>query len=89
MESEGYAGAQSAFHGEQANQGGVSYLMERIFSNENLYMAASQVVRNKGAEGIDGMTYDQLFPYMQENWGQLLKELYARTGARALSLIFN
>ena len=37
-----------------------SSLMEQILSNENLNRAYLQVVRNKGAEGVDGMKYTEL-----------------------------
>jgi len=77
MESEGYDGAPSAFYGEQISQDGVPNLMERILSRDNLNMAYLQVIRNKGAEGVDGMTYDQLLPYLKKNREQLLNEIYA------------
>ena len=32
-------------------------LMEQILTNENLNQAYLQVVKNKGAEGVDGMKY--------------------------------
>ena len=34
-----------------------SSLMEQILSSDNLNRAYLQVVRNKGAEGVDGMKY--------------------------------
>ena len=37
-----------------------SSLMEQILSKENLNTAYLQVVRNKGAEGVDGMKYTEL-----------------------------
>ena len=40
-----------------------SSLMEQILSKDNLNAAYLQVVRNKGAAGIDGMTVDELGPY--------------------------
>ncbi|THB62166.1 group II intron reverse transcriptase/maturase, partial [Vagococcus silagei] len=77
MEHERYDRACSAFHGEQNNQDGVD-LFEKIISRSNLNQAYLQVVRNKGAAGIDGMTYDQLLPYLRENREVLLTQL--RTG---------
>ena len=50
-----------------------SNLMEQILSKENLNMAYLQVVRNKGAEGVDGMEYTELGEYLSEN-GELIKE---------------
>ena len=67
VDHEGYVEAHSTFHGEQNNQNGVSNLFERILSRNNLNQAYLQVVRNKGAAGIDGMTYDQLLPYLKEH----------------------
>ena len=50
-----------------------SSLMERILSNENLNQAYLQVVRNKGAEGVDGMKYTELKEHLAEN-GESIKE---------------
>jgi len=43
-------------------------LLENILSRNNLLVAYSQVVGNKGASGIDGMTVDDLGDYLKENW---------------------
>ena len=75
VEHEGYAEVHSAFHGEKNNQNGVSNLFERILSRDNLNQAYLQVVRNKGAAGVDGMTYDQLLPYLKEQKEELLTQL--------------
>ena len=40
-------------------------LMEQILSKENLNQAYLQVVRNKGAEGIDGMKYTELKEHLE------------------------
>ena len=74
VEHEEYGKACSAFHGEQNNQDGVN-LFEKILSRNNLNLAYMQVVRNKGAAGVDGMTYDQLLPYLKENREILLEQL--------------
>ena len=37
-----------------------SSLMEQILSGDNLNKTYLQVVRNKGAEGVDGMKYTEL-----------------------------
>ena len=44
-----------------------SSLMEQILSKDNLNAAYLQVVRNKGAAGIDGMTVEELGLYLSEN----------------------
>lgn len=74
VEHEGYDGVHSDFHGELNNQNGV-HLLEEILSRNNLNQAYLQVVRNKGAAGVDGMTYDQLLPYLKEHKLELLTQL--------------
>jgi len=39
-------------------------LMEKIFTKDNMNQAYRQVVRNKGKHGIDGMTVNELLPYL-------------------------
>jgi RNA-directed DNA polymerase len=41
-------------------------LMEAVVARENMFRAYERVVSNKGAAGIDGMTVEQLKPYLQE-----------------------
>ena len=48
-------------------------LMEQILSKDNLNAAYLQVVRNKGAAGVDGMEYTQLGEYLSEN-GETIRE---------------
>lgn len=74
VEHEGYDGVHSDFHGELKNQNGV-HLFERILSRNNLNQAYLQVVKNKGAAGVDGMTYDQLLPHLKEHREELLESL--------------
>ena len=50
-----------------------SNLMERILSKDNLNQAYLQVVRNKGAEGVDGMKYTELKEHLEKN-GEIIKE---------------
>ena len=47
--------------------------MEQILSNDNLNKAYLQVVRNKGAEGVDGMKYTELKEYLIKN-GEIIRE---------------
>lgn len=48
-------------------------LLEEMLSAENLNKAYLQVVRNKGAEGVDGMKYTELKDYLREH-GEEIKE---------------
>ena len=50
-----------------------SSLMEQILSSDNLNIAYLQVVRNKGAEGVDGMKYTELKEHLEKN-GEIIKE---------------
>ena len=49
--------------------------MEKILAKDNMNQAYRQVVRNKGKHGIDGMTVDELLPYLKENGNQLRKDI--------------
>ncbi len=42
--------------------------MEAVVERDNLKKALAQVKRNKGAAGIDGMSVDDLPPYLKEHW---------------------
>lgn len=55
-----------------------SSLMEQILSKDNLNAAYLQVVRNKGAAGIDGMTVEELGPYLSENGESIREQLRMR-----------
>jgi RNA-directed DNA polymerase len=50
-------------------------LMEAVVARENMFSAYEQVMSNKGAAGIDGMTVEQLKPYLQEHWTKIKEEL--------------
>jgi RNA-directed DNA polymerase len=79
--SSGEAGR--ATHGEERSGSDHSltcHLMERVVGRENAIKALKRVRRNKGSPGIDGMTVDELEPYLREHWSvireQLLKGTY-------------
>ncbi|WP_347281527.1 group II intron reverse transcriptase/maturase [uncultured Alistipes sp.] len=52
--------------------------MEQILSRDNLNAAYLQVVRNKGAAGIDGMTVEELGAYLSENGESIREQLRRR-----------
>ena len=54
-------------------------LLEEMLSNENLNKAFLQVVKNKGAEGVDGMKYSELKDYLKEH-GEEIKKLCTEGG---------
>ena len=49
--------------------------MEQILSSDNLNRVYLQVVRNKGAEGVDGMKYTELKEHLAKN-GEDIKEQF-------------
>lgn len=55
-----------------------SGLMEQILSSENLDAAYLQVVRNKGAAGVDGMEYTELQKHLSENGENIKEQLRTR-----------
>ena len=56
-----------------------SSLMEQILSSDNLNAAYLQVVRNKGAAGVDGMEYTELGAHLRENGDNIREQLRTRT----------
>lgn len=46
-------------------------MIDLVLSKENMKRAYYQVLRNKGAGGIDGRSVDDLYPYLRENWGSI------------------
>ena len=64
--------------------------MEAIVERNNLKKALAQVKRNKGAAGIDGMTVDDLGPYLKEHWptirAQLLEGTYKPQPVRRVEI---
>lgn len=53
-------------------------LLERIIEMNNLVTAARKVIANKGAPGVDGMTVEELLPYLEKHGPELIGLL--RTG---------
>lgn len=51
-------------------------LLEKILTPENLNKAYKQVKKNKGAGGVDGMTVEQLLPYLSAHKEELLQSIW-------------
>src|SRR6201981_2639641 len=49
--------------------------MEAIVERENLRKALERVKRNKGAPGLDGMSVEDLVPYLKEHWPTIRSKL--------------
>lgn len=65
-------------------------LLENILSRGNLALAYNQVVSNKGAAGVDGMTVEELGVYLKENWSTIRNEIeqgnYRPSAVRRVSI---
>ncbi len=55
-----------------------SSLMKQVLSSENLNEAYLQVIRNKGAEGVDGMKYTELKEHLGKNGEEIKEQLRNR-----------
>lgn len=53
----------------------VESMMEAVVERENMTMAYNRVVGNRGSAGIDGMTVEDLKPYLQDNWPRIKEAL--------------
>src|SRR5438094_599824 len=52
-----------------------SSMLEQILNRRNIERALEQVLRNKGAGGIDGMQTDELRDYLNANYQNLRTEI--------------
>jgi len=53
--------------------------MEQAVARENALAALTRVRRNKGSPGLDGMTGEELAPYLRAHWAALREALLAGT----------
>ncbi|WP_269083193.1 reverse transcriptase domain-containing protein, partial [Agrilactobacillus composti] len=74
LEDQRQLGAHSTTSGEGKVENGVSF-QDLVLSRNNLNLAYKQVVSNKGAAGIDGLTVDKLLPYLKEHRDELIASL--------------
>ena len=59
----------------ESQAAGVGPSMEAIVERDNLRKALAQVKRNKGAAGIDGVSFEALGPYLKEHWPTIRAQL--------------
>ena len=74
LEDQRQTGARSIASGEGEKMSGTQF-QALVLARNNLNLAYQRVVRNKGAAGVDGMTVDELKPYLKvhredysQNW---------------------
>lgn len=58
-----------------AHEGGEGTLWEQAWERRNVLRALQRVERNGGAPGIDGMTVEELRPFLRTHWGRIRQEL--------------
>jgi len=54
-------------------------LMDQVVERGNLARALKRVRQNQGSAGIDGMTVDELVPYLRDHWPGIREALLAGT----------
>jgi RNA-directed DNA polymerase len=54
-------------------------LWDKVWARANLFAALARVERNGGAPGIDGMTVDELRPYLKAHWLEIRAALNQQT----------
>lgn len=64
---------------QRGERSGSDDLMEQVVARANAIEALKRVRRNKGSPGIDGMTVEELAPYLREHWSVLREQLLAGT----------
>jgi RNA-directed DNA polymerase len=63
----------------QAEEGTNVELWEKIWARTNMLTALKRVESNGGAAGIDGMTVEELRPYLREHWLEIRAALESET----------
>lgn len=67
VELEGNKGVQNVAPLEKAEEDGAESLLEKLLDRDNLNLAYKKVKKNGGAPGIDGMTVEEMLPYLKEH----------------------
>jgi RNA-directed DNA polymerase len=49
--------------------------IEEVLRRENMLRAYQRVKQNKGSAGVDGMTVDELMPYLRTHWERIRDEI--------------
>jgi group II intron reverse transcriptase/maturase len=65
--------------GGDGHSGGGRLLMEQVVARANALAALKRVKQNKGSPGADGMTVDDLSPYLVRHWERIREQLLAGT----------
>jgi RNA-directed DNA polymerase len=75
---------------EEKMQLDMSRLLESVLDIENLNEAYRRVLKNRGAPGVDGMTVEELGPYLKGHWPgireQMLSSRYIPQAVRGVGI---
>jgi len=75
LETESDKGVRSIVPPETAERNGAESLLDRILQRHNLNAAYRRVKQNGGAAGVDGMTVEEMLPYLKEHGKELIKSI--------------
>ena len=75
LETKSNKGACSVVLTETDREDGAENLLERILDRNNLNQAYLKVKKNGGSAGIDGMTVEEMLPYLKIHREELLEAL--------------
>ncbi|MFZ2257305.1 MAG: reverse transcriptase domain-containing protein [Clostridiaceae bacterium] len=75
MEREEYVGVQSTDTRESKERDDATDLLEQILDRDNLNKVYKRVKSNHGAPGIDGMTIEEVLPWLKEHKDELVQSL--------------
>lgn len=65
--------------GRDTGRPGAEPLLEAMLDRDNLRAALRRVVTNRGSPGIDGMTTEDLLPYLRQHWEAIRASLLEGT----------
>lgn len=74
VEHKEYAEAYSTEYREGVERDGAD-LLEKVLDKDNLNRAYKRVKANKGASGVDGMTVEEVLPWLKEHREELLERI--------------
>ena len=75
LETEGTVGARSGVSLARTEESGAVSLLALVLERNNLNRAYKRVKANKGAPGIDGMTVEELLPFLKAHGGELVASI--------------
>ncbi len=75
VETESNKGARSIGSAETEKKNGAGGLLERVLHRDNLNAAYKRVKQNGGAAGVDGMSVEEMVPYLKEHRDELIASI--------------